>query len=106
MHVRSLLKDQLLANANDRSWYISYQEVVEGLTDDEAFWKPNEQTHSIAEITQHLIYWNEVWQERYEKADLHVIETVEDNAESFFVTNGNDFEKLKEKLLGVLLSWQ
>ncbi len=106
VHVRSLLKDQLLANANDRSWYISYQEVVEGLTDDEAFWKPNEQTHSIAEITQHLIYWNEVWQERYEKADLHVIETVEDNAESFFVTNGNDFEKLKEKLLGVLLSWQ
>lgn len=58
---KTILLDQLLANANDRSWYISFYEVVDGLTEEEAFWKPDDSSYSIAEIVQHLIYWNETW---------------------------------------------
>lgn len=56
INAKTILLDQLLANANDRSWYISFDEAVDGLTEEEAFWKPDESSHSIAEIVQHLIF--------------------------------------------------
>ncbi len=65
MEAKTILLDQLLANANDPSWYISFSEVVEGLSEAEAFWKPDSSSHSMVEIVQHLIYWNEIWQIRY-----------------------------------------
>lgn len=34
---KTILLDQLLANANDHSWYISFYEVTDGLTEEEAF---------------------------------------------------------------------
>jgi hypothetical protein len=83
IHAKTVLLNQLLANANDRSWYVSFQESVEGITEEEAFWKPNAESHSIAEIVQHLIYWNEVWQTRYEHSDFKAVQPLQDNAESF-----------------------
>ncbi len=65
--VKTVLLDQLLANANDRSWYVSFYEAVDGLSEKEAFWKPDGSSHSIAEIVQHLIYWNETWQLWYKE---------------------------------------
>ncbi|WP_042150201.1 DinB family protein [Paucisalibacillus sp. EB02] len=106
IHAKTVLVDQLLANANDRSWYASFQESVEGISDQEANWKPDGASHSIAEIVQHLIYWNEVWQLRYEKSNVHVVQSIEDNAGSFLVPKDRSFVELKEQLLKVLLRWQ
>lgn len=105
-HAKTVLLNQLLANANDRSWYVSFEEVVEGVTEEEAFWKPDAESHSIAEIVQHLIYWNEVTQTRYEHSNFNAIQSVEDNAESFIVSKETNFTKLKNQLLDVLLHWQ
>ena len=54
-HVKDVLADQLLANANDPSWYIPFSDAVKDLSEREAFWKPNEECNSIAEIVQHLL---------------------------------------------------
>ncbi|MCM3550721.1 DinB family protein [Alkalihalobacillus clausii] len=102
----AVLLDQLLANANDRSWYISFKEVSEGIKEEEAFWKPDNESHSIAEMTQHLIYWNEVWQTRYEQSSVKAVPLLKDNAESFLVPKEKSFAELKERLLDVLLNWQ
>src|SRR5690625_3413819 len=106
IHARKVLLDQLLANANDRSWYASFHESVEGISDKEANWKPDEVSHSIAEIIQHLIHWNEVWQLRYEKSNFNAVQSVEDNTDSFLISKDRSFVELKERLLEVLLRWQ
>ncbi|MFB4166836.1 DinB family protein [Virgibacillus sp. JSM 102003] len=105
-HVQNLLLDQFLANANDPSWYLPFTETVKNLTDEEAFWKPAEDSHSIAEIVQHLIYWNEIWQIRYQKSDFRAVPSIEDNDKSFIIPEGKTFNNLKERLLEVLLQWQ
>ncbi|MDQ0971445.1 hypothetical protein QFZ31_001323 [Neobacillus niacini] len=64
-HPKDVLSDQLLANTNEQSWYIPFSESVKNLTEVEAFWKVGEESNSIAEIVQHLLYWNETWQTRY-----------------------------------------
>src|SRR5690625_1823212 len=105
-HAKTVLLNQLLANANDRSWYLSFQESVEGVTEEEAVWKPDPESHSISEIVQHLIYWNEIWQKRYAQSDFDAADTLEDNAKSFNISKGIPFVDLKNELLDILLHWQ
>jgi uncharacterized damage-inducible protein DinB len=90
--VKDILLDQFLANANDPSWYLSFSQAVENLSEEEAFWKPAEDSHSIAEIVQHLIYWNETWQIRYQKSDVKAVPSIGDNDKSFDLPE-NKYEK-------------
>ncbi|PAV27650.1 DltD domain-containing protein [Virgibacillus profundi] len=105
-HVKDVLLDQFLANTNDPSWYLPFSETVENLSEEEAFWKPNEDSHSIAEIVQHLIYWNETWQIKYQKSDYNAVPSIEANEKSFIAPENKTFIQLKEQLLRVLLRWQ
>lgn len=105
-HVKDVLADQLLANANDPSFYVPFYQSVANLSEEDAFWKPNDESNSIAEIVQHLIYWNSSWQKRYEKSHVHAVAPLNDNNESFIVPENKRFTDLKECLLEVLLHWQ
>ncbi|MDR7071631.1 DinB family protein [Fictibacillus barbaricus] len=106
VHAKNVLSDQLLANANDQSWYLPFSDSVTNLSEEEAFWKPNENCNSIAEIVQHLLYWNETWQTRYKKSHVNAVPPIGDNNKSFVLTGNENFTHLKERLLEVLLQWQ
>lgn len=106
VHAKDVLSDQLLANANDPSWYIPFSDSIENLSEEEAFWKPTEDSHSIAEIVQHLLYWNEAWQIRYQKSHVDAVPSIGNNNKSFIVSENKKFNDLKERLLEVLLQWQ
>ncbi|MRN53153.1 DinB family protein [Paenibacillus monticola] len=101
-----VLANQLLANANDPSWYVPFTEAVQGLTQEEAGWKVSEDTNSIAELVQHLLYWNETWQIRYKECDVHAVPPVGSNDSTFTVVQDKPFDALQKQLLTVLLYWQ
>lgn len=103
-HAKDVLAEQLLANANDPSFYVPFSESVANLLEEEAFWKPNDESNSIAEIVQHLLYWNETWQKRYEKSHVNAVAPI-DNNESFVVSKNQSFADLKNCLLEALLHW-
>ena len=105
-HAKDVLADQLLANANDPSWYIPFSESVENMSEEEAFWKPNENSNSIAEIVQHLLYWNQTWQTRYQKSHVDAVPSIGHNNNSFIIPENKTFTDLKKQLLEVLLQWQ
>jgi uncharacterized damage-inducible protein DinB len=105
-HPKDVLSDQLLANANDPSWYLPFSDSVANLSEEEAFWKPNEESNSIAEIVQHLHYWNETWQTRYQANHINAVPSIGDNDKSFIIPENKKFSELKEQLLEVLLQWQ
>ncbi|MED3554313.1 DinB family protein [Cytobacillus praedii] len=105
-HVKDVLADQLLANANDPSWYLPFTDSVENLSEKEAFWRPNKDCHSIAEIVQHLLYWNETWQTRYKESNVKAVPPLNNNNESFIIPDNQSFQNLKERLLSALLQWQ
>jgi uncharacterized damage-inducible protein DinB len=105
-HVKDILSDQLLANANDPSWYQPFSKAVENLSEEVAFWKPSKDSNSIAEIVQHLLYWNETWQTRYQQSHVNAVPSIGDNNKSFIIPKDQQFTDLKERLLEVLLHWQ
>ncbi|MNB78190.1 DinB family protein [Paenibacillus camerounensis] len=106
VHAREVLVNQLLASANDPSWYLPFMHAVEGMTEEEAFWKPGAGMHSIAELTQHLLYWNRTWQSRYEAGRMNAVPPIGDNNNSFILPENVPFGELKSGLLDVLLRWQ
>jgi uncharacterized damage-inducible protein DinB len=106
MQAKDILSDQLLANANDPSWYATFEESVAGLDSAKAFWKPDPDSNSIAEIIQHLLYWNEVWQIRFREGHVSAVPAIENNDMSFAIAEGQNLETLKSSLLVVLLRWQ
>lgn len=105
VHAKDVISDQLLANANDPSWYIPFSDSIRGLTEDQAFWKPNEESNSIAEIVQHLLYWNQTWQTRYKKSHVDAVPSIGNNNNSFIIPVNHSFANLKKQLLEVLLLW-
>jgi uncharacterized damage-inducible protein DinB len=106
VHGKEVLSNQLLANANDPSWYLPFSDSVANLSEEEAFWKPNRDSHSIAEIVHHLLYWNETWQTRYKKSNVDAVPSLGNNNESFLIKENEKFFDMKEQLLEVLLVWQ
>ncbi|TLS50095.1 DinB family protein [Paenibacillus antri] len=105
-HAKEVLSDQLLANADDPSWYTPFKQATEGLSEADAFRKPDANVNSISEIAQHLLYWNETWQERCRASRLDAVPRISSNDASFVVPEGQDFKTLREALLKVLLRWQ
>ncbi|MFT8322785.1 MAG: DinB family protein [Bacillus sp. (in: firmicutes)] len=106
LNAKDILTEQLLANATESNWYASFQLAVKGLEEKEAFWKPNEKCHNIAEIVQHLIFWNATWQKRYIHADVKAVALVTNNKDTFIVPEGKEFFQLKGELLELLLAWK
>jgi uncharacterized damage-inducible protein DinB len=106
VHGNDVLSNQLLANANDPSWYLPFSDAVANLSEEDAIWKPNPDSHSIAEIVQHLLYWNETWQLRYKKLDVDAVPPIGDNSESFLIKENEMFFDIRDRLLEVLLEWQ
>lgn len=98
-HAKDVLADQLSANANDPSFYVPFSESVANLSEEEAFWKPNDESKSIAEIVQHLLYWNETWQKRCEKSHVSAVTPIGDNNKSFIVPENKGFNDLKSVFL-------
>jgi len=106
VQAKDVLENQLLANANDPSWHIPFKQAVEGITEEEAFWKPDQGSNSIAELTQHLLYWNDTWQIRYREKRMDAVPPVGDNNNSFIIPENTAYKDLSTGLLGVLLNWQ
>lgn len=105
-HTKDVLSNQLLANANDAIWYVPFTEAVQGLSEEEAEWKGNDDSNSIAEIVCHLLYWNETWQTRLLQGSIGAVPKVESNDSTFRQASGKPFPELQQMLLEVLLRWQ
>ncbi|MGP4062918.1 DinB family protein [Halobacillus sp. H74] len=103
---KDILTDQLAANTNEKSWYVPFSESVKNLTEEEAVWKLNEECNSIAEIVQHLLYWNKTWQTRYKESSVHAVPALENNDRTFFVKEDQSFGELHKQLLETLMYWQ
>ncbi len=60
-----------------------FSDAVKDLSEG-SFLKPNEESNSIAEIVQHLLYWNSTWQTRYKESNVNAVPTIGDNNKKFY----------------------
>ena len=65
MSKKEFILDQLAVCRNMESWFKPLSMAIEGLTAEQASWKPSENSNSIAQIASHLHFYNERWLQRF-----------------------------------------
>ncbi|WP_228552259.1 DinB family protein [Gracilibacillus salitolerans] len=58
MNVKDIFLAQLNA-CHENTWFVALLNSIDGLTEEQASWKPSETTNSIFEIVNHLIFYNQ-----------------------------------------------
>lgn len=66
---------------NENGWFVAARNAIEGLTADQAGWKPDESDNSIWESLAHLSYYNYAYLQRFKGIDYQY--DVADNDETF-----------------------
>jgi uncharacterized damage-inducible protein DinB len=59
MTTKEFILEQLSATRNTKNWFVSFRDSVEGLSAEQAKWHDSSGNHSVWQIVNHLIFWNE-----------------------------------------------
>ncbi len=57
--LKSVLLEQLKGTYNQEEWFVPVKIAIEDLTPEQAAWKDETENHSIAQLVNHLIFWNQ-----------------------------------------------
>ena len=57
--LKSILLSQLKQTHDQQDWFVPADKAVAGLTAEQAAWKQGNANHSIAQLVQHLVFWNQ-----------------------------------------------
>ena len=67
--VKDLLLEQFTACYDKNTWFVALKNTLEGVTANEALWKPERSDNSIWETVSHLNYYNFAYVERFKGID-------------------------------------
>jgi hypothetical protein len=56
--LRSILLEQFRNAWNKEDWYVPVSVAVDGLTAQQAMWKPADSAHSVGELAYHILFWS------------------------------------------------
>ena len=57
--LKSILLEQLRTTHNQKDWFVPANIAVAGLTAEQASWMDGHGNHSIGQLANHLIFWNQ-----------------------------------------------
>src|SRR3954467_14321457 len=57
--LKSILLEQLKSTHNQADWFTPVNTAIQGLTPEQAVWKDETENHSIVQLVNHLIFWNQ-----------------------------------------------
>src|SRR4029079_10105667 len=100
---KEILLEQFAACYDENGWFVALLNALEGVTADQAAWKPENVYNSIWENVNHLIFWNERWLQRY-RGELNKPEDVENKGT--FHSGETDWQAPLEKLDAVMAEWR
>ena len=69
MQIRDILLEQFTTCYDKKTWFVALKNTLEGVTAEDAVWKPANVDNSIWEIVGHLNYYNFAYIERFKGAD-------------------------------------
>jgi hypothetical protein len=102
--LKQVLLNQLKTTHNREEWFAPLNIAIDGLTPDQANWKEKGADHSIAELTTHLIFWNQ--QELSKFQDQPAPKYSGDNNETFKSVDNISWPATVRKADSVMTNWE
>jgi len=56
--LKSILLQQFQNTWNQQDWFVPVSKAVEGISAEQAMWKPSDSSHSVGQLAYHLLFWN------------------------------------------------
>lgn len=56
--LKSILLEQFKTTYTNQDWFVPVMKGLEGLTAQQAMWKPSDSSHSIGQLAYHILFWN------------------------------------------------
>ncbi|MGI8950279.1 MAG: DinB family protein [Chitinophagaceae bacterium] len=102
--LKSILLEQLKTTHNVKDWFVPASLAIDSLTPEQANWQDAKGNHSIGQLTEHLIFWDErsLMKFRGEK----VLPFNGNNNETFTKFDKNSWNATVKKLDDVLTQWE
>ena len=101
--MKEVLLNQLKAAWNQPDWFVPLEPAIEGISPSDAAAKHNPKNNSIEEIVHHLIFWNELYLNRFKDPDYSF--SVVTNDETFKNPLGLSWEQSCEKTRRIFDEW-
>jgi uncharacterized damage-inducible protein DinB len=57
--LKSVLLEQLKSTHDKENWFVPVSTALEGLTAEQAVWSDGSGNHSVGQLANHLLFWNE-----------------------------------------------
>lgn len=57
--LRNILLEQLRTTHDQKEWFVPANIAVQGLTPEQASWRDGKGNHSIGQLANHLVFWNQ-----------------------------------------------
>jgi hypothetical protein len=102
--LKSVLLDQLKGTHNEEEWFVPVKIAIEGLTPDQANWKDATDNHSIAQLVNHLIFWDQQYLAKFKGEKPAGFNG--DNKETFTGTDKTSWETSVKRIDEVLTAWE
>jgi uncharacterized damage-inducible protein DinB len=102
--LRSILLEQLKSTHNQAGWFVPVNTAVEGLTPEQATWKDESDNHSIVQLVNHLIFWNQQYLAKFNGEKPAAFDG--NNKETFANLDKAAWESRVKELDNVLSAWE
>ncbi|SEW51941.1 DinB family protein [Chitinophaga arvensicola] len=102
--LKSVLLQQLKTTHNKAEWFVPVNTAVEGLTAEQANWKDSSGNHSIAQLLNHLIFWDLGLLEKFNGKTPAPFNG--NNDETFSATTAAQWEASVKRIDSVLTAWE
>lgn len=103
MSQKKILVSQHEACYEESAWFACALKALEGVSEEDAFWKPSEEVHSVWEIISHLNFYNNKHLQRFKGINVPN-ETIE-IAETY-TTAERDWKKTLADFNAIMSEWK
>src|ERR1700688_3997463 len=102
--LKKMLLAQLKTSHNKEEWFAPLNIAIAGLTPEQANWKEKGADHSIAELTTHIIFWNQDQLSKF--LNQPAPKYSGDNNETFKSVDNNSWPATVKEADSVLINWE
>jgi uncharacterized damage-inducible protein DinB len=102
--LKSILLEQLKTTHNEKDWFVPVNIAIEGLTPEQANWTDGSGNHSIAQLTSHLIFWNNQVLAKFKGENPEAFNG--NNDETFKPYSKQEWDEAVKKIDVILTEWE
>lgn len=106
MTSKQIILEQLSATHNQKNWFVPLSEAVAGLSAEQAKQNVKSGSHSVWQIVNHLIFWNERWLIRFKGEVPEKMESENSGTFSGDLGGEKQWKASQDKLDGILTEFE